>query len=248
MEVVFPEEIALPEDLDEGVEHLGPVERGVLVPPVGPGHGVGGEPAEVDQRGFRVGGVGQVAAVVLDQDQREPQLAEPLRVLDPPAEAVGDPERVVDPAGPGAHVGLDDHHAAQSQGAGGQREEPEAVPGADPDRRGEVLTRGVDRQVDRLQGRRLRPEPAHHGDEPGDQAVVDLLEPAGAGAARGPSARPGTRPSRAHRHPPRPSGPGTRRRPWAGGPGPRRTPGQGADRGDPAAAGRAAPARAAGRT
>ena len=72
MEVVFPEEIALPEHFDEGVEHFGPVERGVLVPPVGPGHGVGGEPAEVDQGGLRVGRTVKAAAEVFDQDQREP--------------------------------------------------------------------------------------------------------------------------------------------------------------------------------
>ena len=103
--------------------------------------------------------MGQVTAVVLDQDQREPQLAEAGFGLDPAAEAVGDPERVVDAAVPGPDVGLDDPDAAQGQGAGGQREEPEAVPGPHPDPGGERLAGRVDRQVDRLQGRRL---PAGH--------------------------------------------------------------------------------------
>ena len=55
---VLPEEPALAEDADEGVEHLGAVQRGELPGAVGPGHQVVGESAEVDEGRLGVGGAG----------------------------------------------------------------------------------------------------------------------------------------------------------------------------------------------
>ena len=161
---------------------------------------------------------------MLDQDQREPQLAE-LRLRGRSCW----PQRSVTQSMSSTRSGVG---ADRRPGRSGCR----TGPGRWPSARGTRSCRGrrsappwrTPRRRGRSSGRSARGpsraglERAQRGDEPADQAVVDLVVlVAAAGAAPGRvSSASELVPVGRHRPRRRPGGPGRRRRSWAGGPGP----------------------------
>ena len=130
----------------------------------------------MDQRRLGIGGTGQPAAEVLDQDQREPQLAQLRLRGDLVAPAVGDPEDVVDRPSRSVRISAwTIRMPHKASGAGRQREEPEAVADPDPHAGGRLRAVDVERQVDRLEAIPAGLERAEGGHEAADQAMVDLV-------------------------------------------------------------------------
>ena len=72
---VFPQEVADAQQLRQGLEHLGPLQRRQLLDPVRLLEQLPQEIAEVQQRRFGIGRMRQQVREVLDEHDRRPQFA-----------------------------------------------------------------------------------------------------------------------------------------------------------------------------
>ena len=139
---VVPQKVTDAEEAGQRAEHLGTLERGELVGPVGAAEELGDELPKVGQGGGGVGEGGEEVGKVLDQDGGGAQLAllrgggdlEPL--------GVGDVEGVVGAAGGGGDVDAGDIDAAEGEGVGELEEKADGVGGRDA-QHGVLVRRGV---------------------------------------------------------------------------------------------------------
>ena len=149
---IIPQEITDPQQARQGIQHLGPLQRGQLIRPVRAPEQLADELAEMQQGRFGVGRKRQQVGEVLDQHGGGAQLALAVRIGDLMAVLIGHVQGILHPVADRVDRHPGDIDVVERQGIGELVQEAEGVQRVDPQHG--VLIAGfiVDLDLDRVEG------------------------------------------------------------------------------------------------